>query len=95
MRPCLWISRTAPYNAGPANIAQMRAEAKKRGLDPDRSFNNVEIVTAQKIGRETNTYVRNIYKYSVSYKLSRKRSKLKNSRTRSRRRRNERRFAAT
>jgi membrane-bound lytic murein transglycosylase MltF len=47
----------------------MRKEAAKRGLDPDKWFNNVEIVTAQKIGMETTTYVRNIYKYYVSYKL--------------------------
>jgi membrane-bound lytic murein transglycosylase MltF len=59
----------ASYNAGPANIARMRTEAKKRGLDLDRWFNNVEIVTAEKIGMETTTYVRNIYKYYVSYKF--------------------------
>jgi len=59
----------ASYNAGPASIARMRMEAKKRGLDPDRWFNNVEVVTAEKIGMETTTYVRNIYKYYVSYKL--------------------------
>ena len=28
-----------------------------------------EIVTAEKIGIETTTYVRNIYKYYVAYKL--------------------------
>jgi len=59
----------ASYNAGPANIAKMRAEAKKRGLDPDKWFNNVEIVVAEKIGIETTTYVRNIYKYYVAYRL--------------------------
>jgi membrane-bound lytic murein transglycosylase MltF len=47
----------------------MRKEAVKRGLDPNKWFNNVEIVTAQKIGMETTTYVRNIYKYYVAYKL--------------------------
>ena len=47
----------------------MRKEAAKRGLDPDTWFNNVEIVTAEKIGIETTTYVRNIYKYYVAYKL--------------------------
>lgn len=41
----------------------------KRGLDPDKWFNNVEIVTAQRIGMETTTYVRNIYKYYVAYRL--------------------------
>jgi membrane-bound lytic murein transglycosylase MltF len=60
----------ASYNAGPGNIAKMRKEAEKRGLDPDRWFNNVEIVTAEKIGLETTTYVRNIYKYYTSYKLT-------------------------
>lgn len=47
----------------------MRKEATKRGLDPDKWFNHVEIVVAEKIGLETTTYVRNIYKYYVSYHL--------------------------
>jgi membrane-bound lytic murein transglycosylase MltF len=59
----------ASYNAGPGNISKMRSEAAKRGLDPDKWFNNVEIVTAEKIGIETTTYVRNIFKYYVAYKL--------------------------
>jgi membrane-bound lytic murein transglycosylase MltF len=60
----------ASYNAGPGNIARMRREAAKRKLDPDKWFNNVEIVVAQQIGSETTTYVRNIYKYYVTYKLA-------------------------
>jgi membrane-bound lytic murein transglycosylase MltF len=59
----------ASYNAGPGNIAKMRKEAAKRGFDPDKWFNNVEVVVAEKIGTETTTYVRNIYKYYVAYKL--------------------------
>jgi membrane-bound lytic murein transglycosylase MltF len=59
----------ACYNAGPGNISRMRKEATKRGLDDNRWFNNVELVTAEKIGAETTTYVRNIYKYYVAYKL--------------------------
>jgi len=59
----------ASYNAGPGRISQMRKEAAKRGLDPDKWFNNVEIVTAEKVGIETTTYVRNIYKYYVAYSL--------------------------
>jgi len=59
----------ASYNAGPSNIARMRKEAAQRGLDPDKWFNNVEIVVAEKFGMETTTYVRNIYKYYVSYRL--------------------------
>ncbi|HEY2292773.1 MAG TPA: transporter substrate-binding domain-containing protein [Thermoanaerobaculia bacterium] len=60
----------ASYNAGPGNISRMRREAAKRKLDPDQWFNNVEIVVAEKIGAETTTYVRNIYKYYVAYKLT-------------------------
>jgi membrane-bound lytic murein transglycosylase MltF len=59
----------AAYNAGPGNIAKMRKEAVTRGFDPNQWFNNVEIVTAARIGMETTTYVRNIYKYYVAYKL--------------------------
>jgi membrane-bound lytic murein transglycosylase MltF len=60
----------ASYNAGPGNIAKMRKEAEKRGLNPDKWFNHVEVVTAEKIGLETTTYVRNIFKYYTSYKLT-------------------------
>ncbi len=61
----------ASYNAGPGNIAKMRKLAAERGLNPDVWFNNVEIVVAEKIGVETTTYVRNIYKYYASYRLLR------------------------
>jgi membrane-bound lytic murein transglycosylase MltF len=64
----------AAYNAGPANISKMRALAAERGLQSDRWFNNVELVVAEKIGVETTTYVRNIYKYYVAYKLTREQS---------------------
>lgn len=60
----------ASYNAGPGNISKMRARAAKEGLDPDKWFDNVELVTARRIGMETTTYVRNIYKYYVAYKLT-------------------------
>jgi membrane-bound lytic murein transglycosylase MltF len=60
----------ASYNCGPGNVARARKEAVKRGLDPDKWFNNVEIVIAQQVGTETTTYVRNIYKYYVAYKLT-------------------------
>jgi membrane-bound lytic murein transglycosylase MltF len=60
----------ASYNAGPGNISKMRKEAVKRGLDPDKWFNNVELVVAEKIGVETTNYVRNIYKYYVAYRLT-------------------------
>ena len=61
----------AAYNMGPGNLAKMRREAAKRGLDENKWFNNVELVTAEKIGIETTTYVRNIFKYYAAYRLSR------------------------
>ena len=60
----------ASYNCGPGNVSRMRKLAEKRGLNPDKWFNNVELVVAEKIGIETTTYVRNIYKYYVTYKLT-------------------------
>lgn len=59
----------AAYNCGPARVAQLRKEAARRGLDPNRWFNNVELVAADRIGPETVTYVSNIYKYYTAYKL--------------------------
>jgi len=59
----------AAYNAGPSKIMTLRSLAEKRGLDPNVWFDNVEIIAADKIGRETVTYVRNIYKYYISYRL--------------------------
>ena len=60
----------ASYNCGPGNVSRARKEARRRGLDPDKWFNNVEIVVAAQIGTETTTYVRNIYKYYVAYRLT-------------------------
>ncbi len=59
----------AAYNAGQGRIPKFRKEAAARGLDPNKWFNNVEIVAADKIGSETVTYVSNIYKYYTAYKL--------------------------
>jgi membrane-bound lytic murein transglycosylase MltF len=53
----------ASYNCGPGRMKQLRAEAAKSGLDPNLWFNNVELIAAKRIGRETVTYVSNIYKY--------------------------------
>jgi len=59
----------ASYNAGAGRISQMRKEAAKCGLDPNVWFHNVEFVAAEKIGAETVTYVANIYKYYIAYRL--------------------------
>jgi membrane-bound lytic murein transglycosylase MltF len=60
----------ASYNAGPNRIARLRKKAAKDGLDPNRWFGNVELEVAKDIGQETVTYVDNIYKYYVAYKLT-------------------------
>jgi membrane-bound lytic murein transglycosylase MltF len=59
----------ASYNAGPGRIAQLRRLAATRGRDPNVWFDNVEVLASEKIGRETVTYVANIYKYYLAYKL--------------------------
>ena len=59
----------ASYNAGASRIAQLRKEAARRGLDPNIWFHNVEYVAAEKVGPETVTYVSNIYKYYIAYRL--------------------------
>jgi membrane-bound lytic murein transglycosylase MltF len=59
----------ASYNAGPNRIVKTRAEAKDYGLDPNKWFNNVEIVASKRVGQETVQYVRNIYKYYTAYRL--------------------------
>lgn len=59
----------AAYNAGPARVASLRRAAAARGLDPNRWSRNVELIAAEQVGRETVTYVGNIYKYYVAYSL--------------------------
>jgi membrane-bound lytic murein transglycosylase MltF len=59
----------ASYNAGVGRIASLRKLAAKRGYDPNVWFQNVEYVAAEKIGQETVTYVSNIYKYYIAYRL--------------------------
>src|SRR5271157_3213902 len=60
----------ASYNAGQNRIVRLRKEAAEAGLDPNVWFNNVELIAAKDIGQETVTYVSNIYKYYVAYKLA-------------------------
>ena len=59
----------AAYNCGPGRVHSLREEAAKKGFDPNVWFDNVELVAAARIGMETVTYVANIYKYYVAYKL--------------------------
>ena len=60
----------ASYNAGPNRIARLRQQAQEEGHDPNKWFGNVGLLAAKEIGQETVTYVSNIYKYYVAYKLA-------------------------
>jgi membrane-bound lytic murein transglycosylase MltF len=60
----------AAYNAGPARIRNLRDKAAKAGYNPNVWFDNVEVLAAREIGRETVQYVANILKYYLAYSLS-------------------------
>ncbi|MDH3217929.1 MAG: transglycosylase SLT domain-containing protein [Gammaproteobacteria bacterium] len=57
----------AAYNAGPGNMKRARSRAKRLGFDPNRWFGNVEIGMYRAVSGEPASYVRNIYKYYVTY----------------------------
>ena len=59
----------AGYNAGPTRIRDLRRKTAAAGLDPNRWFDNVEVLVAREIGRETLRYVSNIMKYYVTFTL--------------------------
>ena len=58
----------AAYNAGPRNTARARKRTAQLGLNPNRWFGNVEIGMYRAVSGEPVTYVRNIYKYYVTYR---------------------------
>jgi membrane-bound lytic murein transglycosylase MltF len=65
-----WLFALAAYNAGPAKIQRLRKQAEAEGHDPNRWMENVELVVARKVGRETVNYVRNVFKYYVAYRMA-------------------------
>jgi len=58
----------AAYNCGPNRIDRLRKKAAEQGLDPNKWFNNVEVLVFQAVGQETVNYVGNIFKYYIAYK---------------------------
>jgi membrane-bound lytic murein transglycosylase MltF len=58
-------------------VKKLREEAKANVLDPNLWFNNVEVIAANRIGRETVQYVGNIYKYYIAYRLISETKKIK------------------
>ena len=59
----------AAYNAGPRAISRARNRAEKMGFDRNTWFGHVEVAAAVAISREPVSYVRNIEKYYIAYKL--------------------------
>ncbi len=57
----------AAYNAGPGNMKRARRHAKKMGFDPNRWSGNVETGMYRVVSGEPASYVRNVYKYYVTY----------------------------
>ena len=64
----------AAYNLGPQRIQGLRAEARRRGLDPNRWFFQVERVAAERLGLGVVSYVGSVNKYHLA--LSRERYRL-------------------
>jgi membrane-bound lytic murein transglycosylase MltF len=58
----------AAYNCGPNRVDRLRKKAAEQGLDPNKWFNNVEVLVSQAVGKETVNYVSNIFKYYIAYK---------------------------
>jgi membrane-bound lytic murein transglycosylase MltF len=75
-----WFLALAAYNAGPAKINRYRREAEANGYDPNQWFDHVEIIAARRIGRETVTYVSNVFKYYVGYQLTTERLAIRGER---------------
>ena len=65
-----WLLSLAAYNAGPNRLIRIRQEARDKGYDPNTWFDNVEIIAARRIGRETPQYVSNIFKYYSGYQMA-------------------------
>lgn len=61
----------AAYNMGPQRVQSMRAEARRRGLNPDRWFFHVERVALEELGMGVPAYVSAVNKYYLAYRRER------------------------
>lgn len=57
----------AAYNLGPERVQAMRAEARRRGLNPDRWFFQVERVAMDQVGMGPVSYVNSVNKYYLAF----------------------------
>jgi membrane-bound lytic murein transglycosylase MltF len=58
-------------------MIRIRNAAKKKGLDHNVWFGNVEVMAARMISREPVQYVANIYKYYTAYTLIQERTSMR------------------
>ena len=61
-------SEANPVMAQAMDLSPLSFGAAKMGLDRNKWFGNVEVAAARTISREPVNYVRNIYKYYVTYR---------------------------
>ena len=62
----------AAYNLGPERVEGLRAEALRRGLNPDQWFFQVERVAMETLGMGVVSYVNSVNKYFLAYSRERK-----------------------
>lgn len=61
----------AAYNVGPERVESLRTEAKRRGLNPDQWFFQVERVAMDTMGMGIVSYVNSVNKYFLAYSRER------------------------
>ena len=57
----------AAYNMGPERVQGMRTEAKRRGLNPDQWFFQVERIAMEQVGMNAVSYVNSVNKYYLAF----------------------------
>lgn len=63
----------AAYNVGPQRVQSLRAEARRRGLNPNQWFFQVERVAAEQLGMGVVNYVNSVNKYYLAFDRERDR----------------------
>ncbi|MGK9063985.1 MltF family protein [Stutzerimonas chloritidismutans] len=61
----------AAYNLGPQRVQGLRAEARRRGLNPDQWFFQVERIAMETMGMGVVSYVNAVNKYYLAYSRER------------------------
>lgn len=62
----------AAYNMGPQRVQKLRDEAKRRGLNPNQWFFQVERIAMETVGMGVVSYVNSVNKYFLAYARERR-----------------------